>query len=245
VTHDSFAAPPYRPFALRSAVPLLVALAVSACDLPRDPEGTFDRVRGGTMRVGVVERRPWTTLPASGGAGGLEGALVAELARELGARIEWVRSSESQLLEALKLRELDIVIGGLTDDSPWAQHVAFTAPFYTDTIVVGATQGPLTLRSLEGREVAVAAREPEIAAYVRKKGGTPRLVRDVGQVLGLVAAPSWQLPSLALAPAGITLREARHVMAVAPGENAWLMRVEQSIAVRKPVIPSVLRSSRP
>jgi hypothetical protein len=156
-----------------------------------------------------------------------------------------VRSTESQLFEALKLRELDIVIGGFTDGSPWTQHVAFTKPFYTDTIVVGAPPGAPLLRSLDGREVAVAAREPEVAAYVRNKGGTPRPVRDLGQAAGLVAAPSWQLPSLALGPAGITLHEARHVMAAAPGENAWLMRIEQSIAVRKPVIPSVLRTTRP
>jgi polar amino acid transport system substrate-binding protein len=243
VTHDSLAAPPYRPSVLR--VLLFVVLAASACDVPRDPEGTLKRVRGGTIRVGVVERRPWTTLPANGGAGGLEGALVAELARELGARIEWVRSTESQLFEALKLRELDIVIGGFTDDSPWAQHVAFTRPFYTDTIVVGAPQGAPLLRSLEGREVAVSLRDPEIAAYVRKKGGTPRLMRELGQATGLVAAPSWQLPSLALGPAGIRLHEAHHVMAATPGENAWLMRIEQSIALRKPIIPSVLRTSRP
>ncbi len=197
------------------------------------------------MRVGAVERRPWTTLPANGGAGGLEGALVAELARELGARIEWVRSTESQLFEALKLGELDIVIGGFTEGSPWARQVAFTKPFYTDTIVVGAPQGAPLLRSLAGREISVAAREPEIAAYVRKKGGTPRLVRELGQAPGLVAAPTWQLPSLAMGPAGISLHEAHHVMAAAPGENAWLMRIEQSIAVRKPVIPSVLRTTRP
>ena len=249
MTHDRSAAPPSRPFVLRSAILrsalVVVALAVSACGLPRDPEGTLERVRGGTMRVGVVERRPWTTLPANGGAGGLEGALVAELARELGARIQWVRSTESQLFEALKLRELDIVIGGFTDASPWAQHVAFTKPFYTDTILVGAPPGTARLRSLARRDVAVNAREPEIAAYVRRKGGLPRAVPDLGRIIGLLAAPSWQLPTLGSIPVGVTLHEARHVMAVAPGENAWLMRVEQSIALRKPAIPMILRTSYP
>ena len=246
VTHDPLAARRPRAPILRPAPLAFLVLAVAAaCDLPRDPEGTLERVRGGTMRVGVVERRPWTTLPAGGGAGGLEGALVAELARELGARIEWVRSTESQLLEALRLRELDIVIGGLTDGSPWARHVAFTKPFYTDTIVVGAPPGTTRLRSLDGRAVAVHAREPELAAYVRKQGGVPQPVSELGRAAGLVAAPTWQLPSLALGPAGITLHEIRHVMAAAPGENAWLMRIEQSIAVRKPAIPSILRTSRP
>jgi polar amino acid transport system substrate-binding protein len=223
----------------------MLTVAANACDLPRDPNGTLARVRGGTMRVGVFERRPWTTLPANGGAGGLEGALVAELARELGARIEWVRATESQLLEALKMRDLDIVIGGLTDDSPWAQHVAFTRPFYTDTIVVGAPPGTRRLKTLDGQTVFFDAREPVIGAYVRKKGGVPRAVTELARAPGLVAAPTWQLSSLALGPAGITLHEARHVIAATPGENAWLMRIEQSLALRKGIVGMVLRTSRP
>lgn len=196
------------------------------------------------MRVGVVEHRPWTTLPPGGGAGGIEGALVAELARELGARIEWVRATESQLLEALQERELDLVIGGLTDATPWKQHVALTKPFYTDTIVVG-TPGVQPLRALQGRRVAVAASDAVTAAYVRKKGGVPQLVADLGHAVGLVAAPTWRLARLGFGYAGIRLREAHHVMAVPPGENAWLLRVEQSISVRKPVIASILRTSSP
>jgi polar amino acid transport system substrate-binding protein len=196
------------------------------------------------MRVGVAEHRPWTTLPAGGGAGGIEGALVAELARELGARIEWVRATESQLLEALRERELDLVIGGLTDDTPWKQYVALTKPFYTDTIVVG-TPGIQPLRALGGRRVAVAASDAVTAAYVRKKGGVPQVVADLSRAVGLVAAPTWRLPRLGFGHTGIKLREAHHVIALPPGENAWLLRVEQSIAVRKPAIASILRTWSP
>src|SRR3712207_7643050 len=66
VTHDRLAARPHGLSILRSAaLASLLALVAAACDLPRDPEGTLQRVRGGTMRVGVVERRPWTTFPRS------------------------------------------------------------------------------------------------------------------------------------------------------------------------------------
>ena len=69
-----------------------------------------------------------------------------------------------------------------------------------------------------------------MAAYVRKKGGVPHPVAELGQAPGLVAAPTWQLSSLALGPSGITLHETHHIIAATPGENAWLMRIEQSIA---------------
>jgi polar amino acid transport system substrate-binding protein len=235
---------PFRPVLLRSAAAALVILLGAACT-PRDARGTLARARGGTIRVGVSENRPWTTLPTGGGGGGIEGALAAELARDLGAKIEWVRAPESQLLEALALHELDLVIGGFTDAAPWKGRVAVTRPIYTDTIVVGAPPGAPRQRRLAGRAVAIRAADPVTAAYVRAFGGVPRPMAELGQAPGLVAAPTWQLPSLALAPAGITLREVRHVIATPPGENAWKSYVERSVAKRKAAIGEILRTARP
>lgn len=197
------------------------------------------------MRVGVVEQRPWTTFAAGGSAAGIEGALVAELARELGARIQWVRSTESQLLEALRLGELDVVIGGLTAAGPWRHQVMLTKPFYTDTVVVAAPPGLPPLKSIAGRSVSYRAAEPVTAAYIRLRGGIPAPVAELGRAPGLVAAPTWQLLSLALKPAGITLYEADHVMAVPPGEHEWAAQINRSVSVRKPAIPEILRASRP
>ncbi|HKH91355.1 MAG TPA: transporter substrate-binding domain-containing protein [Gemmatimonadaceae bacterium] len=107
----------------------------TACGLPRDPEGTLERVRGGTLRVGFVVDTPWVTAigPA---AGGLEGAIVAELARRLGASVTWTHGAETPLLTALHDGDLDLVVAGLTKDSPWAAKASFTRPYYVDTAVV-------------------------------------------------------------------------------------------------------------
>src|SRR4051812_4216385 len=99
----------------------LLVMAVSACNLPRDSDGTLKRVRGGTMRVGFIVDTPWTKDSASG-PGGIEAAMVRSLARELNARVEWVSGREADLLPALKNRELDLVIGGLSSTSPWQQE---------------------------------------------------------------------------------------------------------------------------
>jgi ABC-type amino acid transport substrate-binding protein len=113
---------------------LTIALA-SACGLPRDPEGTLERVRGGTLRVGFVVDTPWVTA-AGNGAGGIEGSIVAELARGLGARVAWVHASETPLLTALHDGDLDLVVGGLTKESPWNGKVSLTRPYYVDTAIV-------------------------------------------------------------------------------------------------------------
>lgn len=194
------------------------------------------------MWVGVVEHRPWTTVTSGGGAGGIEGALVAEVARDLRARIEWVRAPESRLLRALELGELDVVIGGLTDENPWKRRVAFTKPIYTDTIVVGGPERSTPLRELGGQTVAVLPGDPA-AAYVRREGGIPRTIADLGHWPGLVAAPTWLLPSLGFAPSSVSLYKARHVIAVVPGDDVWLASIERSLAKRTPLIAEILRTS--
>ena len=108
------------------------ALAVAvACGLPRDPDRTLERVRGGVVRVGIAESRPWVIVTPNG-AEGIEPTLVKAIADSLGVTIEWIRKGESELLTDLEERKLDLVIGGLTDDSPWKTKVALTKPFYED-----------------------------------------------------------------------------------------------------------------
>ena len=110
--------------AMRAGLIPILLIAVNGC-MPRDPDGTLKRVRGGTMRVGGSVREPWTRMEP-GGPAGVEVSLVREFAAELDAKTEWVPGSESTLMEALEQRQLDLVIGGLTDDTPWKDRVGLT-----------------------------------------------------------------------------------------------------------------------
>jgi ABC-type amino acid transport substrate-binding protein len=127
----------------RKSIAVAAALVLVACGLPRDASGTMDRVRHGTMRVGVSPSPPWVT-DSAGTLGGVEVRLVEDLARTLDARVLWVRRSEGELLPALRERELDLVIGGLTASEPWRQEVAFTHPYYVDTVGVALVPGTVT-----------------------------------------------------------------------------------------------------
>ena len=108
-----------------------VVLFLGACGIPRDSDGALDRIRNGTLRVGIAENPPWVVVKDSA-ISGIEPALVGELARQLNARVETVYGSETRLLEGLHRRELDLVIGGFTVDSPWKRDVAFTKPYHED-----------------------------------------------------------------------------------------------------------------
>jgi polar amino acid transport system substrate-binding protein len=220
-----------------------VLLACAGCGLPRDSAGTLDRVRGGVMRVGVVVDTPWTT-DSNGEVGGIEGAMVRTLARDLNARVNWLRGTEGNLLSALENRELDLVIGGLSVASPWQQRVAFTRPYYVDTVSVGGAPNEPPPGSLEGLRVALKSGDPA-AADVRKKGGAPQFVPRLDSVRGPIAAPTWQLAQLARREnPSLRLMQTQHVLAAAPGENAFLVRVERMLIDRRAEIPALLRQSQ-
>jgi polar amino acid transport system substrate-binding protein len=227
------------------SIALLSVAGVVACNLPRDPDDTLDHIRGQTLRVGVVENPPWVSFSGDS-VGGIEGDLVAELARGLGAKTEWVHGSDSELLAGLEHGELHLVIGGLTADIPWKAKVALTQPYYTDTIALSARAGAPIPRDLEGEPVGVEA-DDLIDEYVAKRGGRPTHVRDLGGETGLVAAPMWKLARLErhAMPEDGSLHEAEHVLAAVPGENAWLVHIERFLRDRESTIPALLRARAP
>jgi len=53
------------------AAGLLAFATASACNLPRDADGTLNRVTGGPLRVGVIVHPPWVT-DVNGQIGGVE-----------------------------------------------------------------------------------------------------------------------------------------------------------------------------
>jgi polar amino acid transport system substrate-binding protein len=116
--------------AAATAASIAALLATAACGLPRDPEGTLERVRGGVLRIGVVDDPPWVDRDADGRPRGVEVALARALADRLGAEPSWDFGGETRLMAALERFELDLVIGGVDADSPYRDEVGFTRPYY-------------------------------------------------------------------------------------------------------------------
>ena len=211
----------------------------ASCGLPRDPEGTLDRVQGGIMRVGYAIDTPWVT-EAAPSPGGVEAEIASDIARTLNARIVWIRQPESDLMHALAARELDLVIAGLTEKSAWSKESAFTRSYYTDTIVVANRAGTPAPPGLKGTQIGIHAGDA-VAAEIRKKDGTPVNVREPKTSVMPVAMPAWQVQSAGRENTGIVLSEDKHVLAVTKGENAWLVKVEQVLREIRPAIPAILR----
>ena len=99
--------------------------------MPRDPEGTLERARAGTLRVGAVEAPPLVRRRGDE-AIGPEADLLRAFAESIGARIEWRWEPLDEHMRALQAFEIDVVAAGLTTESPWASEVGFTRPWRED-----------------------------------------------------------------------------------------------------------------
>lgn len=209
---------------------LASAVLLGGCQFPQDVEGTLDRVRGGTLRVGVVHNPPFVVLEDVAEPEGVEAELVKRFAREQDARIEWVRASESELVGALHGRQLDIVIAGLTRQSAWRNEVTLTRPYLTTQTVIAApderTADALS-EDLEGHEVAVEANSEAAAKLAEDTDATVKPVDDLATVDGPAAVPDYLLDDLGLVRTDAELDEHEHAMAVPMGENAFLVELER------------------
>ena len=218
----------------------LVAVLAAGCGVPRDPESTLDTVRGGTLRAGITASDPWTTLEG-GRPGGVEVELVERFAGELGARVEWVDGSEADLIGALEVRELDLVVGGLTADTPWQAKAAITRSYATTPGVVAVPASQPPPDDIAGVRVAVEAGTDAAGILEEKTDAIPVRVPDVTQVKGsAVAVDEWLLADLDLRDTGVHLIKTKHVMATPLGENAFLVRLERFLIANQADVPALL-----
>jgi polar amino acid transport system substrate-binding protein len=205
-----------------SLASLVVIFGLYACQYPRDPEGTFDHVQGGKLRVGVIDNPPWVVLSGKRPRG-VEPELLREFAAEHDAEIEWIEGTESELMAALVGFQLDVVVGGLTQTSPWAKEVSMTLP-YVDTEIVFAVPPGEDLDELEGAEIWVEENS-EAAALLQQEeqAARPRHYEELSEVDGPALMHSYYIEPLGLERAGQIQKDDDHVMAVPPGENAMLV----------------------
>lgn len=85
---------------MRAAVIMGIAAALSGCDLPKDPQGTLERVEGGVLRAGLV---------AGAAESSADRVRLAALAAVLGAELRVQEADVHELMSRLEKGDLDVV----------------------------------------------------------------------------------------------------------------------------------------
>jgi polar amino acid transport system substrate-binding protein len=194
------------------------------------------------MRVGVSEQPPWTFFDGSEPRG-IEVDLVKDLAQELGSRVEWVRGSESELLQSLHVFRLDLVIGSIKADTLWSDRVGLTRPYVETTSIIGLPSGVTLDAKLDGVQIAVAASDP-VAKEVEDQGAQPVADVELRAARLPVLTEDWQVARWGMQPTARVFAKHERVFAVPPGENGWLMALERFLLPRKAAIRASLMMER-
>jgi NADP-dependent 3-hydroxy acid dehydrogenase YdfG len=100
-----------------------------------------------------------------------------------------VGAGEQRQMEALERFELDLLVGGVTDQTPWSKYVGLTGPYFEETYAVGFPGSPPPPKNLKGVEVTVREGDPA-AYYLTKEGAAAVRVIKLEPVNGPVAAPT-------------------------------------------------------
>ena len=223
---------------------VLAVLVVAGCQIPQDPGETLERVRGGTMRVGISEHDPWVKLDGPE-PGGVEAELVRRFADRLDSGVKWTRGSEAELIDALHERQLDLVIAGLHAKLPWKKEVAFTRPYYAVQSVIAVPPGHDIRYDLEG--LTVQAEEtsdlPGLAERKTDVNAEPVAKLEPGRP---AAVEEYLLDDLGLEPTHVDLEKEKRVMAVQLGENAFLVELERFLLSNERLVRDLLaREGKP
>lgn len=136
----------------------LLLLTLPACDhLPRDPEGTTERVcEERAFRAGLVE--------GDAAAATLAAAYLRRVEAATGARAALARGPAEPLLARLRDGELDLVIGTMSPASPWEQEVHFL-PALNERVKIGSYRRIVPMAAHgENRWIALLDREARALA---------------------------------------------------------------------------------
>lgn len=222
---------------------VIVVLLAGCGSVPRDPEGTLERVQGGVLRAGYTVAHPWAEGPVDDPTG-IEIDLVEQFAQEQDATVEWIEGSEAELFEALEVRALDIVVGGYAASNPWVTSAGVTRPYATTRLTVGVPADEPAPETLEGMTITVE-QGSDAQGLVKKAGATPEPVADITQAQGAVAVDDWALDDLGLVDSQHHLAEANHVLATPMGENAFLVELERFLFRERTAIEDVIAEAKP
>lgn len=114
--------------AVLTAVALVLGLSGCGIVVPADPQGTLSRVTDGELRVGWSPD-PGLLAEAEGADDAPTGSLadlIEGFADGIDAEIEWTQASEETLVGLLERGELDLVAGGMTDQTLWVDDAGVT-----------------------------------------------------------------------------------------------------------------------
>lgn len=144
---------------MRTSLLLSFVLLPACGGIPRDPEGTLDRIRRDqVLHVGMVDG-------ANPQGVRISSALIAALVEDTGAKPTVTRDELEPLLVSLEAGELDLVVGGrFAEDTPWKTRVTLGPPLISQNTATGTLNEHAVTRNGENAWIVLVQRKAKALA---------------------------------------------------------------------------------
>ena len=118
---------------------LLFTILIS-CNIPKDPEGSWEEIQKNGLHVGVVVNPPYT-LQQNSDYAGKEIELLQKFAKEKKLQLIYETGNETDLTGKLENYEINVLIGGFTKKSVWTKKVGLTTTYDKEDHVILIPKG--------------------------------------------------------------------------------------------------------
>ncbi len=118
--------------AQRIVLVLLLSIFCS-CDLPKDPNSSWENAKKEGLKIGVVQNPPFSYV--EGGAfGGSEVQILNDFAEKVGLKVRYQTGNESDLLKKLEKYKVHVVIGGFDKKTIWKKKAGLTTEYNNENV---------------------------------------------------------------------------------------------------------------
>lgn len=107
---------------------ILLVIAVSCNDYPRDTKNSFEEAKAKGLKVGMVENPPFIEFQ-NNSISGIEIRIIEEFAEKHNLNIRYIRGTETELINQLENYELHILAGGFDRKTVWSAKAGRTASY--------------------------------------------------------------------------------------------------------------------
>lgn len=205
-------------------ISIAIIAILYSCDIPKDPNKTFSKAKGDTLRVGIANSGARADFN-NGKPKGIEVEIIKGFAESINTEIKWIPGSQQQIIDLLKEYQLDIAIGGFTKGSAFKKHAGFTNYYERVKIKIGAPAGVMLPSKAKNEEIAVKEGTEALAA-VKKKNGIPVIYDSIPPKGIPLAATEKDLEKLNYNISKDHLQKSDYVIAIPKGENKLLQELE-------------------
>ena len=113
---------------MRKILVITALFSLFSCTYPQDPENSFEEAQQKTLLVGAVENPPYVKLEGQAFSGS-EIEKIRDFAEQNDLDIEFIKGSESELVDRLEKFELHVVVGGFKKKTIWKKKAGLTASY--------------------------------------------------------------------------------------------------------------------